>query len=240
MAILAMGENEEAPDAFRRIVAVLMTSRNGEVRKTIQNSLFFKLRPFIGPDFAAAVDETEECMIPLPCIGHATVEEARVAHDDQFRGGETCFQWLVNMTPRILVIHLTRVAIAPQGVVREPMPPCLERALSLKRFTRPIERSSWYELTGIMAHIRSLNQGHYVTFCLIRRKWRMLEDSSVEKVSMAAVFAENFPDPASIQTAHILVYTLTSTRTDSRNSHAEPRGIMHEGESGDSHVTHWQ
>jgi hypothetical protein len=31
-ATLAMGENEEAADAFRRIVAVLMTARNGDLR----------------------------------------------------------------------------------------------------------------------------------------------------------------------------------------------------------------
>jgi hypothetical protein len=38
-----MGENEDAADAFRGIVAMLMTLRNGELRHTIQNSLFFKL-----------------------------------------------------------------------------------------------------------------------------------------------------------------------------------------------------
>jgi hypothetical protein len=42
-ATLAMGENEDAADAFRRIVAVLMTSRNGELRQAIHNSLFFKV-----------------------------------------------------------------------------------------------------------------------------------------------------------------------------------------------------
>jgi hypothetical protein len=31
-ATLAMGENEDAADAFRSIVAVLMTSRTGELR----------------------------------------------------------------------------------------------------------------------------------------------------------------------------------------------------------------
>jgi ubiquitin C-terminal hydrolase len=66
-----------------------------------------------------------------------------------------------------------------------------------------------YELRGIMAHIGSLNQGHYVTFCLIGPKWWMLDDSFVREVSTTAVFAENFPDPSSRQTAHILVHTLT-------------------------------
>jgi hypothetical protein len=75
-ATWAMGENEDAADAFRRIVAMFMTSRKGELRQTIQNSLFFKLGNFIGTDFATAVDEAEECMIPLPCIDCTTVEEA--------------------------------------------------------------------------------------------------------------------------------------------------------------------
>jgi hypothetical protein len=136
-----MGENEHAAHAFRNIVAVLTTSRNGGLRQTIQNSLFFKLLKFIGPDLVAAVDETEECMIPLPWIDHATVEEALAAHYGEFRGGETCLQWLVNMTLRILMIHLARVALEPQGAVKDCPPLRFERALSLKRFARPIERN---------------------------------------------------------------------------------------------------
>jgi hypothetical protein len=102
---LGNGRNEDAADAFRRIMAVLMASRNEELREMIQNSFLLKLRKFIGPDFAAVVDETQEYMIPLPYIGHITVEEALAAHYGQFRRGETCFQWFVNMTLRILVIH---------------------------------------------------------------------------------------------------------------------------------------
>jgi hypothetical protein len=62
-------------------VAFLRSSRNGELRQTIQNSLFFKLWKFIKPDFTAAVDETDECMISLPCIGHATMEEVWADHN---------------------------------------------------------------------------------------------------------------------------------------------------------------
>ncbi|MDR1891107.1 MAG: ubiquitin carboxyl-terminal hydrolase [Puniceicoccales bacterium] len=76
----------------------------------------------------------------------------------------------MNRIPRILVIHLARVAIGPQGAIKDCTPLRFERALSLERFARPIERSSWYELTEIIAHIGSLNQGHYVTFCLIEGK----------------------------------------------------------------------
>jgi hypothetical protein len=36
----------------------------------------------------------------------------------------------------------------------------------------------------------------------------MFNDSAVRKVSITIVFAENFPDPSSRQTAHILVYIL--------------------------------
>jgi hypothetical protein len=103
-ATWAMRQNQDGADAFRRIVAVLLTSRNGKLRQTIQNSLFLKLRKFIGRDFATAIDEIEKCMIPLPCIGHTIVEEVLAAHHGQFRGGETCFQWFVNMTLKILVI----------------------------------------------------------------------------------------------------------------------------------------
>jgi hypothetical protein len=93
-AILAMGETEDAADAFRGIMALLITSQNEELRQTIHNSLFFQFRKFIGRDFVAAVDETEECMIPLPCISHATVEEALAAHYGQFRGGKRAFNGL--------------------------------------------------------------------------------------------------------------------------------------------------
>jgi hypothetical protein len=37
----------------------------------------------------------------------------------------------------------------------------------------------------------------------------MFNDSAVRKVSTNAVFAENFPDSFSDQTAHVLVSTLT-------------------------------
>jgi hypothetical protein len=40
---LVMGDTEDADDAIRNIVAFLRSSRNGELRQTIQNSLFFKL-----------------------------------------------------------------------------------------------------------------------------------------------------------------------------------------------------
>jgi hypothetical protein len=68
-----------------------MTSQNGELRQTIQNSLLLKLRKFIGPDLVVAFDETEECMIALSCIGQARVEEAPPTHYGQFRGGKRAF-----------------------------------------------------------------------------------------------------------------------------------------------------
>jgi ubiquitin C-terminal hydrolase len=113
------------------------------------------------------------------------------------------------MTPKILVIHFERVAIGPQGAIKDCTTFRFEEALSLKRFTRHIEQSSWYELTGIIAQFGSLNQGHYATFFLIGPKWWIFNDSVVRKVSTTAVFAENFTDPSSRQTGHILVYTLT-------------------------------
>jgi hypothetical protein len=62
---LAISEKGNAADAFCKIVAVLMSSQNGGILQTIQNSLFFKLRNFMGRDFTAALDEIAECMILL-------------------------------------------------------------------------------------------------------------------------------------------------------------------------------
>jgi hypothetical protein len=91
---LAMGENEDAIDAFRKIVAVFISSGNGKLLHTIYNSFLLKLVKVKGRDFTNAVDETEECTIPLPWIGHSTMEKALAAHYGQFQEGKLFFNGL--------------------------------------------------------------------------------------------------------------------------------------------------
>jgi hypothetical protein len=178
-SLSAQRHNIPCRSNFRRIVLPLMSSRNEKRLQTIQNSLLFQLRKFVGPDFTKDVHETEECMIPVPCIGPTTVEEALAGHYGQSQGGEDIFQSLTNETARILVIHLAKVVRGSQGAFKDCTSLRFENVLSLKRVTCPIDRRSWYQLTGIIAHIGSLNYRRYLSFCLIRRKSWMFNDSAV-------------------------------------------------------------
>jgi hypothetical protein len=46
------------------------------------------------PNWATIVSETDECMIPLSCIGHATLEDAMEAQYAQFEAGVEIFNGL--------------------------------------------------------------------------------------------------------------------------------------------------
>jgi hypothetical protein len=91
-ATLAMSENEDVAHAICNIVVVLMSSENGELLQTIWNSFSFKLIKVKRWEFTSAFDETGECMIPLLCIGHATMGQTLAAHYGQFRGGKNIFR----------------------------------------------------------------------------------------------------------------------------------------------------
>jgi hypothetical protein len=57
-AMLRIDRNEDADEAFRKVVGLLMSSRNGELLQTVQNSLFFKLGKFMHSDWATPVEES--------------------------------------------------------------------------------------------------------------------------------------------------------------------------------------
>jgi hypothetical protein len=159
-AISRIGRNEDADETFRNIVGLLMSSRKGELLQTVQNSLFFKLGKFMHSDLTTAVEETGEFMIPLACFGHTTVKDALAGHYCQFQEGENSVQWFMNIAPRILVIHSTRVVFAPEGAIKNCAPVAVRHFLVLEGFTRLSHRSLSSELTGIIAHIDALNRGH--------------------------------------------------------------------------------
>jgi hypothetical protein len=91
--MLSMGSNDDAAEAFRKLVELLQSCQNRELAQTIQSSFFLKLVKFQMPDLTATVSETGECMIPLSCIGHATLDEAMEAQYAQFEAGGENFQW---------------------------------------------------------------------------------------------------------------------------------------------------
>jgi hypothetical protein len=106
-------------------------------------------------------------MIPLACLGHTTVEDALAAHYGQFQERETIVQWLMNTTPKILVIHLARVVFGPEGAFKDCAPVTFGHFLDLEGLTCLCHGSFSYHLTGIVAHIGAVNHGHYVIFCRI-------------------------------------------------------------------------
>jgi hypothetical protein len=207
-AILKISRNEDASEAFGKNIGLLMSSRNGKLLQTVQNSLFFKFGKFTHSDLTTPVEETQEFVIPLAYFGRTTVEDALAGHYAQFREGENMVHWFMNTTPRILVIHLARVVFGPESALKDSAPVTFRYFLVLEGFPRLGHGSLCYDLMEITAHIGRLNHGHYVTFCRIRGEWWKFDDSVVTKVSTTAVFEENFPVSSSSQTAHILVYRM--------------------------------
>jgi hypothetical protein len=206
--ILRIARNEDAGEAFRESVGLLMSSRNGELFQTVQNSLFFKLGKLMHSDLTTPVEETGEFMAALACFSHKKVEDALAAHYGQFQERENMVQWFMHTIPRILVIHLARVVFGSEGAFKNCAPVTFRHFLILEGYTCLSHGGLWSELTGIMAHIGAMNHGHYMTFCRIRGKWCKFDDAVVTKVSTIAVSEENFPVPSLSQTAHNLVYTL--------------------------------
>jgi ubiquitin C-terminal hydrolase len=145
------------------------------------------------------------------------LQEALEEQYAPFEAGGESFQWFIQTVPKWLVIHLSRFRLGPHGGVKDCSPLHFRLTMSLLKVTRPIDRNGLYQLTAIVAHIGSLNEGHYITFRRIKGKWWMFDDSKVSQVKKRAVFEENFPYMTSNQTAHILVYRRIWTRNDDQN-----------------------
>jgi hypothetical protein len=79
-AILRIGRNEDAGEAFRKIFGLSISSRNGELLQAVQNSLFFKLAKFMHSDLTTPVEEIGEFMIAFACFGHIIVEDILAGH----------------------------------------------------------------------------------------------------------------------------------------------------------------